>query len=274
MKLDHLTTTTQLQDFLLGSQAIIFAVATTKDERYHFVWDILRRFNYTELARKDKGVVIQFLIKVSGYSRQQLTRMIKRYVDTKRLKRQQKTTNGFERRYAEEDIQLLIELDKQHNTPNGLMVKKLFERAFHVFKESQYKRLAYISVSHIYNLRKSASYKKRRYHFEKTKSKKKAAHIGQRRKPRANGQPGYLRIDTVHQGDLDGNKGVYHINAIDEVTQWEVVISVERISENHLIPALTLLLESFPFTVLNFHSGNGSEYINEKTYKLLNKMNI
>jgi hypothetical protein len=26
----------------------------------------------------------------------------------------------------------------------------------------------------------------------------------------------------VHQGDQEGHKGVYHINAVDEVTQWEV----------------------------------------------------
>ena len=34
--------------------------------------------------------------------------------------------------------------------------------------------------------------------------------IGERRRPEPNGKPGYIRIDTVHQGDLDGVKGVYH----------------------------------------------------------------
>ena len=32
--------------------------------------------------------------------------------------------------------------------------------------------------------------------------------IGQRRAPRPNGMPGYIRLDSVHQGDQDG---VYHI---------------------------------------------------------------
>ena len=41
--------------------------------------------------------------------------------------------------------------------------------------------------------------------------------LGERRQPQPNGLPGYLRVDTVHQGDLDGVKGVYHINAVDEV---------------------------------------------------------
>jgi hypothetical protein len=47
--------------------------------------------------------------------------------------------------------------------------------------------------------------------------------------------PGYLRVDTVHQGDRDGVKGVYHLNAVDEVTQWQVVGAAARISEAHLI---------------------------------------
>jgi hypothetical protein len=51
----------------------------------------------------------------------------------------------------------------------------------------------------------------------------------------ANGKPGYIRIDTVHQGDLDGCKGVYHINAVDEVTQIEIVVSVEKISEQYFM---------------------------------------
>ena len=63
--------------------------------------------------------------------------------------------------------------------------------------------------------------------------------IGERRKPKAEGKPGYIRIDTVHQGDQDGIKGVYHINAVDEVTQYEVVLSCERISEQFLLPILT-----------------------------------
>ena len=81
-------------------------------------------------------------------------------------------------------------------------------------------------------------------------------------------------MNSVHQGDLDGQKGVYHINATDEVTQFEVVTTVERISERYLIPALETLLEIFPFVVINFHSDNGSEYINKRVAELLQKLLI
>jgi transposase InsO family protein len=78
----------------------------------------------------------------------------------------------------------------------------------------------------------------------------------------------------VHQGDHDGIKGVYHINAVDIVTQWEVVAAVERISEAYLLPVIALMLESFPVTILGVHSDGGSEYINHDTAKLLNKLNV
>jgi transposase InsO family protein len=153
------------------------------------------------------------------------------------------------------------------------MVKKLCERAYNEFNEEEYERLSKISVSHIYNLRKTSDYKQHRCNFEKTKSQK-GVKIGERRKPINNGMPGYIRIDTVHQGDLDGYKGVYHINAVDEVTQYEVVASVEKISEAYLLPVLEELLEAFPFKIINFHSDNGSEYVNKTVAKLLGKLLI
>ena len=118
----------------------------------------------------------------------------------------------------------------------------------------------------------SQTYRRRRHTLDKTRPV--VRDIGARRKPQSDGQPGYIRIDTVHQGDLDGEKGVYHINAVDEVTQFEVVVSVEKISEYYLIPALEQLLEMFPFVILGFHSDNGSEYINKQVARLLEKLRI
>ncbi len=125
MKLDNIRTIEQMEAFLQGSQAIAFAVVSSKDERYHCVEKILNRMGYDHLKRRDKGILIKFLRTVSGYSRQQLTRMIQRYREQGALTRYQKTTNGFESFYTPKDIQLLAELDQRHDTPNGLRVKKL-----------------------------------------------------------------------------------------------------------------------------------------------------
>ena len=45
-----------------------------------------------------------------------------------------------------------------------------------------------------------------------------------------------MRVDSVHQGDLDGHKGLYEANLVDEVTQYEFVAAVEAISERFWFP--------------------------------------
>ena len=141
-----------------------------------------------------------------------------------------------------------------------------------LFGDARYARLSGISVSHLYNLRQSDSYRKQRQVWRGTRPSPIA--IGVRKAPAPQGLPGYIRIDTVHQGDQDGLKGVYHINAVDIVTQWELVASVERISEAYLLPVIALLLEGFPFAIRGFHSDSGSEYVNHKTAGLLEKLRV
>ncbi len=167
---------------------------------------------------------------------------------------------------------LLIKTDEAHQQLSGSATKKLFERAYTIYGDKGYERLSTISIAHIYNLRKGTFYQRQRRHFTKTQAT--AVNIGERRKANPNGQPGFIRIDTVHQGDQDKIKGVYHINAVDEVTQFQVVASVEKISENYLIPVLEQILSAFPFTIINFHRDNGSEYINRMVARLLNKLHI
>jgi len=272
MKLEDLKSIDQLEDFLSGTQTVVFSVLSDKDTCYRWIRGELVKFRYLKRSRPEKGVVIRYLMKISGYSRQQLTRLIAQYRKTGRLKRRQRTVAGFKRKYAEKDIRLLAAMDERHDTPCGPTVKKLCERACKVFGQTEYTALASISVSHLYNLRKSTPYTRQRRHFKKTRPK--SSKLGERRKPQPEGRPGYIRIDTVHQGDLDKHKGVYHINAVDEVTQFEIVCSVEKISECYLIPALKQLLETFPFAVLGFHSDNGSEYINKRVAELLEKLRI
>jgi len=98
--------------------------------------------------------------------------------------------------------------------------------------------------------------------------------IGERRKPDPQGRPGFLRVDTVHQGDWDGAKGVYHINAVDTVTQWQVVGCASKLSEAYLLPVLQAILHQFPFQIVGFHADNGSEYINHTVAGLLEKLRI
>jgi transposase InsO family protein len=268
---EQLHTLAELQAFLDGTMAVDFAVAA--DERYDFIARTVRRFGYGRLKRTEKAVVLRFLERVSGYSRQQLSRLVKRGGERHQLiKRYRASRTSFARTYTSADVLLLAATDTLHGTLSGLATKKLMERAFGVFGDARYARLAIISVAHLYNLRQQTGYQRHRRLWTKTRPVTIA--IGERRAPAPNHQPGYLRVDSVHQGDQDGVKGVYHINTVDCVTQYEGVATCERISEAFLIPVLEALLDSFPFVIRGFHSDNGSEYINHDVAKLLNKLLI
>jgi transposase InsO family protein len=261
----------QLQAFLNGTVAVGFSVSA--NERYDFIARIVRRFDYARLRRADKGVVLRFLGRVSGYSRAQLTRLVERGRKRAPLVKQYPAQRiGFTRTYTDADVLLLAHTDTLHGTLSGPATKKLMERAFQVFGEPRYERLATISVAHLYNLRKRSSYQRQRRVWTKTRPV--TLPIGERRAPAPNNRPAYLRVDSVHQGDQDGVKGLYHINAVDCVTQYEAVATCERISEAFLIPVLEELLASFPFVIVGFHVDNGSEYINRHVAKLLNKLLI
>jgi len=268
---NQIKTLKQVRQFLGGTRAIDLVIEV-KEARYDWIRETLIRFRYRQLGKADKGLLLDFLQKISGYSRIQVKRLVKQYLKTSRLQRRQRTVKGFTRKYTLEDIRLLAHTDELHGTLSGPATKKLCERAWELFGQTEYQRLAGISVGHLYNLRRSTTYRGVRHHFEKTRPT--VSSIGERRQPQPDGKPGYLRVDTVHQGDLDGVKGVYHINAVDEVTQFEIVCSVEKISERYLIPVLEALLEQFPFVILAFHADNGSEYINKHVAQLLNKLLI
>ncbi len=232
MNVSQLERIEELKKFLEGTQPVIFSVTTNIEDRSAWVQKTLIKFTYMTLGKYEKGIVKQYILKITGYSRQQFTRLTLQYRKAGWIRKKTNVTRtSFKTHYTPKDILLLAKTDELHGTLNGHTTKKICERAYNKFEQQEYERLATISASHIYNLRKSTTYKRQRWIYEETKPK--VSKIGERRKPRPNGKPGYIRIDTVHQGDLDGEKGVYHINAVDEVTQFEVVCTVEKISEQY-----------------------------------------
>jgi hypothetical protein len=243
-----LNTVAQLRAFLDGTEEVQFD-SLGEDKRYVFVVEVVRRLRYRYLIRGDKGVVMRYLERTTGYSRQQLTRLVGRAADGEILsKRYTAPKEGFLRKFTTGDVELLAELDALHGTLSGPATKCLMQRAVTLFGDIRYERLASISVAHLYNLRRARGYEIRRRHWTKTKGQSVA--IGLRRPPAPQGRPGFIRIDSVHQGDQDGVKGLYHINAVDCITQFEIVATCERLSEAYLLPVIDAMLASFPF-----HSG-------------------
>jgi transposase InsO family protein len=273
LKTQQLSSLEQVRSFMAGTAAVPFAIPAHQD-RYHWVAQSLKQFGYRRLRRAERGLIVRFLCKVTGYSRAQVTRLIAQWRTRGRLTdRRGPPAAPFAKRYGAIELRLLAEFDQLHGTLSGPATKKLAERALTVYRQPQYETLAGISVSHLYNLRRSSAY--RRIHgpiLQHTRPT--AIPIGERRKPNPQGKPGYLRVDSVHQGDFEGVKGVYLINAVDEITQFEFVGAVARISELFLLPTLAAMLEFFPFVIRGFHSDNGSEYVNHRVAKLLNKLHV
>jgi transposase InsO family protein len=267
----RLHTLAQVKAFLGGTAEGAFRVPKT--ERHRFIESVLTRFGYAQQGRVGKGVLLRYLERMTRLSRQQVTRLVRQYRQEGTLStRHGAPRYAFPRRFTATDVAVLADMDALHGTVSGPATKKLMERACHLFGDARFERLAGISVSHLYNLRGGNQYQRTRRHWTKTRPT--GVPIGQRRAPQPNGLPGYIRIDSVHQGDQDGVKGVYHINTVDSVTQFQLVATCEKISEAYLLPVIRQLLEGFPFVILGFHADNGSEYINYQVATLLEKLRI
>jgi transposase InsO family protein len=260
-----------IQAFLRAADAVGFE-GRNREEVYSWVNATLQQQRYQDLNRRGRGLVRRYLEKMTGLSRAQVARLIGRYQQGEEVKPKRYRRHRFAQRYTREDIALLAEVDAAHETLSGPATQKILYRAYYDFREKRYERLANISVAQLYRLRQSGAYRKQRVDYQPTRPTHLS--IGERRRPEPNGRPGYLRVDTVHQGDQDGVKGVYHINAVDEVTQWQVVGAVPQISEAWLLPVLEAMLAQFPFRIYGFHSDNGSEFINYRVAALLNKLLI
>jgi transposase InsO family protein len=262
-------TLAEMEEFVRGSRTAILAVQE-QEAVYRFLEMLLKAQGYRRLKKSDKGIVRRFAIKVLGLSRAQVTRLICQWMRNHSIQKQPVRRTRFARRYTAEDVALLADVDAAHEDLSGPAIRHVLHREFTAYGKAAYERLAGISVSHIYNLRHSERYRQSRVRMHHTQAR--GVSIAERRKPDPQGKPGYLRVDTVHQGQHDGQPGIYHINAVDTVTQWQVIGCVETICERDLIPVLEAMFHQFPFRILGFHSDNGSEFLNHRVEKMLNKL--
>lgn len=273
LQIERVRTLEDVRGFLAGGEPLDFHCGD-RASAYDAVRRVLVRLDYDRLGRRDKGSVKRFLEKITGLSRAQMTRLVAQYRATGRIadRRGKPPEKPFRRRYTDADIRLLARVDEQLDNLSGPATRAVLRREFHVHGDVRFQRLAGLSNGHLYNLRKSRAYGTVRKRWDRTRPSPVA--IGERRKPDPRGRPGWLRVDTVHQGDLDGAKGVFLVNLVDSVTQWEHVGAAAAISERFLLPVLEDALRTFPFRVQGFHTDNGSEYINHRVAELLRKLQV
>jgi len=261
----------RIREFLKLSREIEFT-AQNRAEVYAWVQRTLVAQEYARQGKKLRGMLRVYIQKMTGLSLPQIARLVRMYRATGILELKTYRRRRFPRKYTDRDITLLAEVDRAHERLSGPATRCIMKREHERFGKRKYARLAGISIAHLYNLRNSLRYRRLATVFQATRPS--PVSIGERRKPDPQGRPGFLRVDTVHQGDWDQAKGVYHINSVDAVTQWEIVGCVDKINERHLLPVLEAMLHQFPFRILGFHADNGSEYINHVVARLLGKLLI
>lgn len=263
----------QISSFLKGTVTMEIVVGETIEARYQWITNVLTQTRYLHCRRKEKSLIRRFLARCSGYTQSHLDHLIAEFRQTGRITHRQRSNPGqYQSFYTSADVALLAEVSEAYFHPNGKALAGVLKDMYHIYGDVQFERLSHLSVSRLYDFRKTTVYQNTVLTYEKTKST--TVPIGERKKPYPEGKPGYLRVDSVHQGDLDREKGVYHIHLVDEVTQWDVELAVPGISEQFLVPVLEEAITLFPFVIHNFHSDNGSEYINQTVARLLEKLRI
>ena len=233
------------------------------EKKYAFVDKTLKKFCYSKLSKKDKKVVLWYIQKVTGYKKERVYQLVGR-AEKGSLKKALYQRIKPHKIYTSFDVKRLENTDELHLRLSEDATKEILRREYEVFGKKEFQTIARISHSHISNLRKSSTYK----NFWINHTKARQIPIGITKPPENFGRPGSVRIDSVSQKD------VYHINSIDEITQWEIVFCVPQLSESCMLPALQEIFDQYPFRLFNFHSDRGHETINYLVANMLQKLLI
>lgn len=260
----RITSIAQIQDFLKASQKIPFSLENESiEKKYEFIDKTLKKFFYVKLPKKQKKIVIWYLQKVTGYKKERLYQLVAK-AQKGNLKKALYRRVKPHKIYTTGDMKLLEKTDELHLRLSEDATKEILRREYEVFHNQNYQTISRISHSHISNLRHAPSYK----NFWINHTKARQIPIGVTRPPENFGRPGSIRIDSISQKD------VYHINSVDEITQWEIVFCVPQLSESCMLPALKEIFSQYPFHIFNFHSDRGKETINYLVVELLQRLLI
>lgn len=260
----RITSIAQLKEFLKASQGMEVSFEDAPlEERYSFIDATVDRLHYHALKKKEKKTVINYLRKITGYKHTQLFRLIKRSEKGKLVRIPYHRINPH-RIYTSRDIKLLEKTDELHLRLSDMATKEIMRREYELFHHQEFQTIAGVSHSHIDNLRESPIYRNSWVNHTKAR----LIPIGITMQPDNHHRPGSIRVDTVHQNE------VYHINSVDEILQWEILVCVPKICEVCMIPAIKDLINQYPFVIFNFHSDRGGENINYQVADLLQRLLI
>src|SRR5688572_22132862 len=82
---EHLTRVDQIERFLDGTSNVDFR-APDRGARRAWIGQVLRRFGYPKRRRRERGLLLRFLTKVTGYSAAQMKRLIQQFATVHQLR--------------------------------------------------------------------------------------------------------------------------------------------------------------------------------------------
>ena len=154
----------QIRECLQSTADVAFSIPADESTLRAFVANVIGRFRYFRLAKGQRGVLVAYLRRLTGYSRAYLSRLLAQYGD---IRSAQAAGSGQPHQLcppiqAPGDVVLLAETDGLHDTLSGPATSALLKRAFTVFGDVRFARLSQISTLHRHNLRKEELYRKQR----------------------------------------------------------------------------------------------------------------
>ena len=101
-------------------------------ERYGHISRVQTRFDYPRRNKAERGVLRAYLVRTSGYSRAQLTRLVTRWGQNRLgavplAKCYRAPAAPFARKYTESDIELLVGMDRANEDVCGPAIVHLLQ---------------------------------------------------------------------------------------------------------------------------------------------------
>ena len=164
---DHLVSVAQLKEFAKLSNSAKFKSNSSKVETYEWVSNALVKFRYVSLKKKEKSVVKKYIMKMTGYSDGAVDKLIARKKKFGKIFVKERTQNTFQKFYQGEDIELLAEVSNVTLNQNGCALKEMCKSMYLDFSDLRFEKLSKISVSHLYNLKKTNVYEHKSLFYTK-----------------------------------------------------------------------------------------------------------
>ena len=120
-------TLAEMREFLCASSTLSFA-GTGRKQIYGLVEGVLHAQKYLGLSKKDKGIVRLYLVKISGLSVAQITRLIARWRERGVIEARASRRYRFPRRYTNDDILLLAKTGGAHEGLSAAAIRRILQK--------------------------------------------------------------------------------------------------------------------------------------------------